>query len=104
MSIARMIMANAQNTILNWDHEINPTSSDDICCNIEHIVKKHTGYNVGVIMENNSNIIIIKCYEIYGNVVDFLKFDMKTGETFHSTYRRFGITTSMLNELSLIAH
>lgn len=60
-TLATKIINNTFRSVLNWDHEINPTSVEDFLSNVEHIVRRFTGYTEVTASIVEQRVLVVEC-------------------------------------------
>ena len=88
------------NPLLNWDHDVIPTSQEDILANLAHYVSEYTGYmEVSVNIENNT--LSVDCSSCSSNYR--LVYDIKNRKEVYGRIRSVGITLPMLETIHTLA-
>lgn len=79
-------------SFLNWDHEVIPTQKTDVLFHISNYVKRVTGWDTVVTLDDN--VLNIRAPE-----ETLLTYDIKTGREIYGRLRHVGITFNRLKEL-----
>ncbi len=102
-AITKAILANAKPTLLNWDHDINPTSVEDFLLNVQEEVHYYAGWShMNATFLNN--ILTVECGTSPTDIKYTLRYDAANRREHSGRLSHIGLG-SLIDEIhSMVRH
>lgn len=102
-AITKAILANAAPTLLNWDHEVHPTSVEDFLLNVQDRVHGYAGWtHMNATFINN--ILTVECGTSPTDVKYTLRYDAANRREHSGRLSHIGLG-SLIDEIhSMVRH
>lgn len=102
-AITKAILANANPTLLNWDHDVYPTTVEDFLLNVQDRVHGYAGWShMNATFVNN--ILTVECGTSPTEVKYTLRYDAVTRHEIHGRLGHVGLA-SLIDEIhAMVRH